>query len=236
WHGCTLNKPTVLANGDWLLPISLWTRNRIDARFAGCFPELDDLRMAHVFVSTDQGAHWTRRGGALFPRSEFDEHMVVQRGDGSLWMLARTADSIWESVSGDDGLSWSAPQPSAIQHISARFHLRRLSSGRLLLVKHGTRVDERTDTRSHLTAFLSDDDGSTWSGGLELDERATVSYPDGTQAPDGTIYISYDRNRATDGEILLARISEEDILAGRCVTPRAQLRLRITSACHGDAQ
>jgi hypothetical protein len=50
-----------------------------------------------------------------------------------------------------------------------------------------------------------------------LDERKGVSYPDGFQAPDGTIYISYDRNRATDGEILLARFTEEDILANKLV-------------------
>jgi len=35
-----------------------------------------------------------------------------------------------------------------------------------------------------------------------LDERDGVSYPDGFQSPDGTIYISYDHNRSTDGEIL----------------------------------
>ncbi|MGC3970790.1 MAG: sialidase family protein [Pirellulales bacterium] len=29
WHGATLNKPIVLKNGDWLLPVSLWTRSRI---------------------------------------------------------------------------------------------------------------------------------------------------------------------------------------------------------------
>ena len=27
--GCTLNKPTVLSNGDWLIPVSLWTRDRM---------------------------------------------------------------------------------------------------------------------------------------------------------------------------------------------------------------
>ena len=32
-------------------------------------------------------------------------------------------------------------------------------------------------------------------------------------ALDGTLYISYDRNRKTDGEILLARFTEADILA-----------------------
>lgn len=228
WHGCTLNKPTVLADGDWLLPVSLWTRDRIDPRFAGAFTELDASRMAHVFASSDQGRTWVRRGGVFFPGSEFDEHMIVQRSDGSLWMPARTRDSLWESTSHDAGRTWSEPRRSAIGHISARFHLRRLRSGRILLVKHGTRVETRTERRTHLTAFLSDDDGTSWSDGMLLDERHAVSYPDSTQAPDGTIYISYDRNRATDGEILLARVTEEDILAGRCVTPQARLRMLIS--------
>jgi hypothetical protein len=79
-----------------------------------------------------------------------------------------------------------------------------------------------------LTAWLSDDEGRTWQGGLMLDERKGISYPDGFQAPDGTIYISYDRNRATDGEILLARFTEDDILAGRLVGPKSKLKMLIS--------
>ena len=28
--GCSLNKPTVLSNGEWVLPVSLWVRSRIN--------------------------------------------------------------------------------------------------------------------------------------------------------------------------------------------------------------
>jgi len=68
----------------------------------------------------------------------------------------------------------------------------------------------------------------TWKGGLILDDRKGVSYPDGFQAPNGTIYISYDRNRATDGEVLLARFTEEDILAGKLTSPRSRLQMLIS--------
>lgn len=61
-----------------------------------------------------------------------------------------------------------------------------------------------------------------------LDERKGISYPDGFQAPDGTIYISYDRNRSTDGEILMARFTEADILARATASPRSKLRLLIS--------
>ena len=61
-----------------------------------------------------------------------------------------------------------------------------------------------------------------------LDERKGISYPDGFQAPDGTIYISYDRNRATDGEILLARFTEQDILARELKSPKSKLKMLIS--------
>ena len=79
-----------------------------------------------------------------------------------------------------------------------------------------------------LTAWLSDDEGETWQGGLMLDERKGISYPDGFQAPDGTIYISYDRNRATDGEILLARFTEQDIMAGELVGQKSRFKMLIS--------
>lgn len=223
--GCTLNKPTVLSNGEWLLPVSLWTRDRIHP-WAGAdkFPgvetfkeshkELDSIRMANVFASTDQGKTWTRRGGVAFPNTDFDEHMIVERKDGSLWMLARTTKGISESVSTDKGATWSVPVESSIRNVSARFFIRRLASGNLLLVKNGP-IDVRLPRRSSLTAFVSKDDGQTWGPGLLLDDRTAVSYPDGFQAPDGTIHILYDWNRHTDAEILLTKFTEADIDAGK---------------------
>lgn len=228
--GVTLNKPTVLNSGDWLLPVSLWSRAKIGpkAMLAEAYPELDAQRMANVYVSSDQGSTWTRRGGVVFPEHDFDEHMTVERRDGSLWMLARTKTGIYESTSTDQGRTWSEPK-FAIPCVNARFFLRRLASGKLLLVKHG-RIDERTKGRSHLTAFLSDDDGRTWTGGLVLDERSGVSYPDGFQAPDGRIYVSYDRNRAADREILFATFTEADVAAGKLVSKDSRLQAMISKA------
>lgn len=235
WHGVTLNKPTVLSTGEWMLPISLDQRlgthpseRGMFGPFQGLFPELDPLRGANVFVSTDKGATWQRRGGVAFPNPDWHEHMIVERRDTSLWMLARTAKGIMQSTSADGGRTWSEPtEPPGIRQPNARFHIRRLASGRLLLVKHGDRIDAH-EGRVQLSVWLSDDDGATWQGGLVLDERAGISYPDGLQAPDGTIFISYDRNRATDGEILLARFTEADVLAKRLVGPKSKLKMLIS--------
>lgn len=205
-EGCTLNKPTVLKNGDWLLPVSDWHK-----------------KTAGVFASTDDGASWKERGSLQFPAWQFDEHMTVELRDGRLWMLARTSGQPFESFSNDGGKTWSEPrQAAAVQNINARFFLRRLKSGRILLVKNGPPT-ERLAKRSHMSAYLSEDEGQTWQGGLLLDERNAVSYPDGFESPDGLIHILYDWNRHTDAEILLAKFREEDVLAGRIVSKDAKL-------------
>ena len=238
--GCTLNKPTVLANDDWLLPVSLWTRNWIGAwsgarnfpgveKFKDLHKDLDSIRMANVYVSSDKGETWTRRGGVTFPESQFDEHMIVERKDGSLWMLGRTNQGLSESTSVDQGRTWSEPSPSSIRNPSARIFLRRLASGNLLLVKNGP-IDVALPRRSSLTAFLSQDDGKSWGPGLLLDERSEVSYPDGFQAPDGTIHILYDWNRHTDAEILLTKFREEDIVSGKLNSPNSKSRVLVNKA------
>ena len=225
--GVMLNKPTVLSSGEWMLPISLDQRPGFGP-FRGCFAKLDPLRGASVHVSTDQGATWQRRGAAQFPNPDWHEHMIVERADGSLWMLARTAKGMMQTTSSNGGRTWkSATQPAGIRQPNARFFLRRLASGRILLVKHGDQIDSHQG-RVQLSAWLSQDEGKTWSGGLVLDERKGISYPDGFQAPDGTVYISYDRNRATDGEILMARFNEEDVLAKKLVSERGKLRMLIS--------
>src|SRR5690606_14005542 len=120
--------------------------------------------------------------------------------DGSLWMLIRTRYGIGESRSNDRGYTWSPVVPSKIQHTSSRFFISRINSGNLLLVKHGP-IDMRTG-RSHLMAFISEDDGHSWSNGLLIDERPGVSYPDGQQTRDGIIHITYDYNRTKEQNIL----------------------------------
>ncbi len=102
----------------------------------------------------------------------------------------------------------------------------RLQSGRLLLVNHEVVKGENKDwrTRCKLTAYLSDDDGRSWNDGLLLDERAGVSYPDGVQDVAGRLWIIYDYGRYTAGDILLASVTEDEVLAGIISTPESFLQ------------
>jgi hypothetical protein len=216
--GVMMCKPIVLSSGEWVLPISRWK-------------EHDES--AQCVVSSDAGRTWTPRGACNVPVDvrQFDEHMIVERKDGSLWLLARTTYGIGESVSTDRGKTWPALKPSGILHTPSRFFVSRLASGNLLLVKHGP-LDTRTG-RSHLTAYVSADDGKKWTGGLMLDERLGVSYPDGQETPDGLIRIIYDYNRVTDRTILMATFREEDAAAGKDVTGAVKLRQLVSKASGG---
>ena len=182
-----------------------------------------DRKGMHVYSSVDQGKTWTVLGQARV-QDACCEHRIVERRDGSLWMLVRTFYGIGQAVSTDRGKTWGQTGESGIRHPATRFFIRRLKSGRLLLVRHNL---PSVQFRSHLTAYLSDDDGKTWSGGLLLDERNDVAYPDGVEADNGKIYVIYDRGRSTDREILMATFTEEDVKQGKCVTGQCQLKMLV---------
>ncbi|MCF7817038.1 MAG: glycoside hydrolase [Kiritimatiellales bacterium] len=211
-----MNKPSVLADGTWLWPATPLPSSRPS--------------MPRPLFSTDGGKTFRYRGEIPLERKDMSasEYQVVERKDGSLWMLNRTQYGIGESFSSDGGKTWTPTAPSKIIQAPSRFFITRLNSGKLLLVKHGP-IDQNVG-RSQLMAFLSDDDGKSWSKGLMLDERTDISYPDGMQTPDGTIYITYDRSRAGEREILMTTFAEKDIQAGAYVTAGARQKVIINKA------
>ncbi len=125
----------------------------------------------------------------------------------------------------------------------SRFHIRRLRSGRLLMINHAD-FRERIDLenimaqgnvkswrgRTNLTAMLSEDDGATWPYSLLLDERNDAAYPDAKEGPDGYIYVTYDWERVRQREILLAKFTEQDILNGALSSPDGALRVLVNKA------
>lgn len=223
-NGVMMDKPTVNADGTWLLPCAIW---QFIENYAIDLPE---ERFSNVYASYDNGESFSLIGRAEHPQRFIDEHQIVRRADGSLRMYIRcrpeygigTADSF------DGGKTWVNPAASGIQNPCSRFFIRRTKSGRLLLVNHAT-----GEARSHLTAYLSDDDGETWQGGLLLDARDGVSYPDGAEGPDGVFHIVHDYNRYGSGDVFVSRFTEEDVLAGKLVSDGSYLR-RLVSCIGGN--
>jgi hypothetical protein len=215
--GIKLNKPVVLSDGSWM--------------FASVNVACDELD--NICVSVDDGESWVVRSSPEVNGCQHaDEPMILEVEKGRLKTFVRSTDGTGIRVieSSDNGYTWTKSVDSGLDGPCSRFHIRRLSSGKVLLINHYAFTG-----RSHLTAMLSEDDGKTWPYTLLLDERTNVAYPDGVEAADGYIYITYDRERgclrksmaevmADAREILMAKITEADIMAGRLTDPGSKLK------------
>lgn len=222
--GVMLNKPTVLSSGEWMFPIAVWKESVISPYDA---QKIKVPRLAFVVRTVDEGKTFKRLGGVDMPDRCFDEHMIVELKDGRLAMFVRTYYGIGVSYSFDGGFTWSDGKDTGILSPNSRFFVRTLKSGNVLLVTNDSRRREK------MTAFVSTDDCKTWQGGLLLDKRDPVSYPDGVES-DGCIYITYDCERGNPRtleatqkearEILYARFTEADALAGKNVSGKCEFK------------
>lgn len=225
-----MNKPIALTTGEWLFPCAVWAA-RLCNMVSGLKESDDTDRRAFAYKSVDNGKSFEKLGGVDMPKRSFDEHMILELKDGRLAMYVRTEYGIGVSYSYDRGKNWTKGENSGLGGPCSRFHIRRLKSGRILLVNH-----YNFKGRNNLTAMLSEDEGKTWKYKLLLDSRNSVSYPDAKEADDGYIYICYDRERgcfkrslenayADAREILIAKITEEDIMAGEIVNDGSRLAM-----------
>ena len=221
-----MNNPIVRKNGEWLFPITVWAQN---VWAGGVKSSADSDKKAFAYLSYDDGKSFHKLGGVDAPQRSYDEHMIIELNENELAMFIRTHYGIAVSYSYDGGSTWTEAKDSGLGGPDSRFHIRRLKSGRLLLINH-----YNFKGRNNLTAMLSEDNGKTWKYKLLLDGRDDVSYPDAAEATDGYIYITYDRERgdckktleeaySCAREILIAKITEQDIITGKITDKNSRL-------------
>jgi sialidase-1 len=138
-----------------------------------------------TYSSTDDGQHWTASNlidlGGKGHHGGVTEPTLTELKDGRLWMLIRTNwGEFWSGHSYDGGRFWRTLQPSGLAVSCAPGLLKRLASGRLLLVWNrpfpagktawelsgGDGLWSETPVSNHreeLSIALSDDDGQTWT-------------------------------------------------------------------------
>ncbi|MBO4631935.1 MAG: exo-alpha-sialidase [Lentisphaeria bacterium] len=211
--GFLRTQPTVLSDGSWVT----------------CAYDRSSEYLCYA-QSRDQGRTWVPRHAGRRLTNTFDEIMILERNDHSLMMFARDQNPLLVKCecSNLEQKDWSDGRYTGILNSSSRFFLRRLKSGRIILIHN-----DSSRQRTNLTAELSDDDGKTWSSSIVLDSAANVSYPDAVESDDGRIFIIYDCGRMTFKEIRMAQITEEDIIAGTLVNYDSY-RARIISKAPGN--
>lgn len=159
--------PTVLDNGDILLPI-WYCHGRPGERWVGSYDT------SAVRISADGGRTWQE---AEVPDSTGSVHMgVEQLGDGTLLALFRSrwADSIYESRSADRGRTWSVPAPAALPNNNSSIQFTRLQNGHLALVFNDISAADSTDRRASLYDDLEDDGQGLADPVAKPGERAAI--------------------------------------------------------------
>ena len=173
--GLLRNNITVLSDGTWLAA----PNNYMDGRYTV------------VYASTDKGATWSIRGKAYIPQAlNFDETVVTELSDGTLWMTVRTArGAIYQSFSFDKGATWTLGVASEFANPSSRFQFFTTKSGAICAI-----WNDSSSARVNLKAALSYDDGKTWTKPLTI-YAPKNSYPDFSIEKDGTIHVVFDSGR-----------------------------------------
>lgn len=167
------------------------------------------------------------------------EPSMLELPDGRILLIERTPSGtcyLWSNIK--DPTVWSNPEPLCFDNnkkdlimnpADTRNSIRLLPSGNILYLFNNSREPKR----ELLSAALSEDGGKTFPYVILLDERLSSTYPKADITAEGDIFIAYDQgrhraNRESGSEILFARITEEDIKAGKTVSPRSCLKRLVT--------
>ncbi len=230
--GICSGKPVVTPKGDWVLPAALWGRevigydkyayinNKWDTpRFASPYVdkyhELDSKRGAGVYVSNDKGASWEECLGKVachdLVKGRYNNPQLFVGDDARVNMVIRSSGTAWSYVAKSyDGKSWGRSS-KFVAAPDQNFAVQRLADGRLLMVRNA-RFDRHLFWRPEgLFAYLSDDCGATWYGGLRVDNTLYGVEPVVAVDKSGVIYIAYHNDPEGKSIVQLVTTSAAEI-------------------------
>ena len=169
-----------------------------------------------TYTSDDEGKSWIRSNiidlGGTGNHGGVMEATIEQLNDGRIWMLMRTNwGFFWEALSENEGLTWKDFNPTGIDASSSPGKLKRLKSGRLVLVWNRYYPEGRQSYplsggdnnlsevpvswhREELSIMFSEDDGKHWTS-QEVIARTTkkgdrLCYPEIFEASPGQLWIT----------------------------------------------
>lgn len=224
--GVCTGRPVEAGNGTWVMPAALWGRTLIGQtqdRYGndrnrednGAYKELDYMRGPLTYVSQDKGTTWKMQSGqVIVPEQVYARHndpQIIVCADGSLKMILRSCGTAWTyaSVSKTNGRFWTPDAKRFTQAPDTKTAFMKLPSGRLLMVKNGRMDSYKYVLGVGLYAYLSDDDGDTWYGGLCIDPAEDVEEPSVCSTSNGKITVAY--NKADEG-VVVVKTTEDEIV------------------------
>lgn len=126
------------------------------------------------------------------------EASIVEREDGSLFMIGRTYGGwLYQCESRDGGLNWSKPIPSPLMSSAAPGRIERIPGTNHILVVWNSCCLDRTNSlagqRLTLSSSISEDGGKTWKWRRDIESvmpGTRVEYP-AINIYDGKVYLTY---------------------------------------------
>jgi predicted neuraminidase len=186
------NRPIVLENGDYLLPIYHETGH--DTEFTGSDTTSRFMRYKRDLNKWQTSGTIHSDNGNLQPAViQIDQqHLIAfcrRAGDYEAtdqgWMIR--ADSF------DGGKSWTRGQNTKFPNPNAAVELLKLRNGHLLLI-YNDHMYERTP----LTAAISTDNGKSFPLRRDIESgQGSFSYPTAIQTHDGKIHVTYTSHERT---------------------------------------
>lgn len=166
----------------------------------------------YVFISADEGRTWSRSNlidlGGSGHHDGAIEATLAELSDARILMLIRTGlDRFWEAYSEDHGYNWRELRPSQLDAAAAPGYMRRLASGRLVLVwnrlsPEGGPTPTKSapsaayyngvrSQRSELAMSYSDDDAKHWAPAVVIarQSKGSLSYPFVLERGAGELWI-----------------------------------------------
>ena len=215
WHDFVLPTYTCRSLDDgktWEAPVKL------SEPWCGCLHSMIQMRTGRIvlvgqeiipqwrhatvmFVSDDQGKTWQRGDMLDYGIGAHDhagsiEGTVVERKDGSLYLLLRTESGwLWQATS-QDGLKWEGLKQSQIPSVTCCPQMARLADGRIALLWNAPPRHAPTNrtSRSELSLAFSDDEAKTWSKPVIVAANyaggGRVSYPYLYERKPGELWIT----------------------------------------------
>ncbi len=154
-----------------------------------------------MWASDDLGKTWQRGdvldyGVGAHDHAGSIEGSVIERKDGSLYLLLRTESGwLWEATS-SDGLKWEGLRQSQIKSVTCCPQLARLADGRIALLWNAPPRHAPTNatSRAELSIAFSDDEARTWSKPVivaaNYSQGGRVSYPYLHERHPGELWIT----------------------------------------------
>ena len=177
----------------------------------------DSRAIAIWYYSDDEGATWKESSNwwaiPVVSTSGLQEPGVVELADGSIYSWFRTDQgSQYESLSKDNGVTWSAPRPTELKSPVSPASIKRVPGTETLIVvfnDHSGKVPAPTkaDQRAPQAIAFSTDEAKTWgpSQVIEADLTGWYCYT-AIHFTDDAVLLSYVAGNAEIGRLSRLRL------------------------------